>query len=71
MAFHCFVIANDMVLAGLLNTHVNLKFKTVSGQKTSEVSLLPALCHLDRTEPFQNRNAGKNNLIFWHYFPLK
>lgn len=64
-AFYCFVIVNHIVLARLPNTYFNLKFKTVNEQNTSKLSPLSALClHVDETELFQDRNAGKNHLIF-------
>lgn len=72
MAFYYFVITNHIVLAGLLNTYFNLKFKTVNEQNISRLSPFSALCqHVDEAELFQDRNAGKTKIIFWHSFPLK
>jgi len=49
-----------------------LKFKTVKGGGISNLSLPSAFYqHVGDTELFQDRNAGKNNLISWHSFPLK
>lgn len=72
MAFHCFVIANHIVLPRILKTCFNLKFKPENEQNISKLSPLSAFCqHIDETELFQDRNAGRNNRSFWHSFPLK